>query len=263
MDYRQLNAVTKKDAYPLPRIDETLDALGNATVFTTLDLQSGFWQIPMQPEDREKTAFATHNGHYSFNVMPFGLANAPATFQRLMDLVIVFAPSVEEHLKRLDVVLDRIEKAGLTLKPAKCQWFKRSVKFLGHIVSEEGVTVDPAKVSSVQNVPIPKNKTDVRSFLGLTGYYRRFIADYASRSKPLVDLTKKKPLFQWTKEAEDAFKEMKDCLTSAPALRCPDFSSSSLFSSSSTPMPVTMALEQFSLKKRTMLKPWLLTQTKY
>eukprot|EP00794_Sanderia_malayensis_P003906 gene3906-biopygen3342 len=204
VDYRRLNAVTKKDAYPLPRIDETLDALGNAKVFTTIDLQSGFWQIPMKQEDREKTAFATHNGHYSFNVMPFGLANAPATFQRLMDLVlsglhwthclvylddvIVFAPTVEEHLKRLDVVLDRIEKAGLTLKPAKCQWLRRSVKFLGHIVSEEGVTVDPAKVSSVKNFPIPQNKTDVRSFLGLTGYYRRFIADYASRSKPLFKL---------------------------------------------------------------------------
>ncbi len=166
----------------------------------------------MHPEDREKSSFATHNGHYSFNVMPFGLANAPATFQRLMDLVlsglhwthclvylddvIVFASNVEEHLKRLDVVLDRIEKAGLTLKPAKCQWLKRSVKFLGHIVSEEGVTVDPAKVSSVQNFPIPKNKTDVRSFLELTIYYRRFIADYASRSKPLVDLTKNKRIFQ-------------------------------------------------------------------
>eukprot|EP00794_Sanderia_malayensis_P018581 gene18581-biopygen15656 len=240
VDYRRLNAVTKKDAYPLPRIDETLDALGNAKVFTTIDLQSGFWQIPMKQEDREKTAFATHNGHYSFNVMPFGLANAPATFQRLMDLVlsglhwthclvylddvIVFAPTVEEHLKRLDVVLDRIEKAGLTLKPAKCQWLRRSVKFLGHIVSEEGVTVDPAKVSSVKNFPIPQNKTDVRSFLGLTGYYRRFIADYASRSKPLVDLTKKKRLFQWTKDADDVFQELKDCLISAPVLQCPDFS---------------------------------------
>eukprot|EP00794_Sanderia_malayensis_P018389 gene18389-biopygen12333 len=240
VDYRRLNAVTKKDAYPLPRIDETLDALGNAKVFTTIDLQSGFWQIPMKQEDREKTAFATHNGHYSFNVMPFGLANAPATFQRLMDLVlsglhwthclvylddvIVFAPTVEEHLKRLDVALDRIEKAGLTLKPAKCQWLRRSVKFLGHIVSEEGVTVDPAKVSSVKNFPIPQNKTDVRSFLGLTGYYRRFIADYASRSKPLVDLTKKKRLFQWTKDADDVFQELKDCLISAPVLQCPDFS---------------------------------------
>eukprot|EP00794_Sanderia_malayensis_P011340 gene11340-biopygen9039 len=186
VDYRRLNAVTKKDAYPLPRIDETLDALGNAKVFTTIDLQSGFWQIPMKQEDREKTAFATHNGHYSFNVMPFGLANAPATFQRLMDLVlsglhwthclvylddvIVFAPTVEEHLKRLDVVLDRIEKAGLTLKPAKCQWLRRSVKFLGHIVSEEGVTVDPAKVSSVKNFPIPQNKTDFKLYTDACDY---------------------------------------------------------------------------------------------
>eukprot|EP00794_Sanderia_malayensis_P000881 gene881-biopygen146 len=140
------------------------DALGNAAWFTTLDLQSGFWQIPVKPDDREKTAFATQNGHYEFRVMPFGLANAPATFQRLMDLVlsglhwthclvylddvVVFAATEEEHLKRLDMVLEQIAKANLTLKPSKCQWLRDSVKFLGHIVSKEGVAVDPAKVRS-------------------------------------------------------------------------------------------------------------------
>eukprot|EP00794_Sanderia_malayensis_P018342 gene18342-20185_t len=118
----------------------------------------------------------------------------------------------------------RIETAGLTLKPAKCQWLGRLVKFLGHIVPEEGVTVDPAKVSSVKNFPIPQNKTDVRRFLGLTGYYRRFIANYASRSKPLVDLTKKKRLFQRTKDADNVFQELKNCLISAPVLQCPDAS---------------------------------------
>ena len=241
VDYRKLNAVTKKDAYPLPRIDETLDALGNANTFTTLDLQSGFWQIPVREVDKDKTAFSTHNGHYAFNTMPFGLANSPATFQRLMDLVlsglhwshclvylddiIVFASSFEEHLKRLDTVLGRIASAGLTLKPSKCQWLKKSVKFLGHIVSDKGVTVDPAKVQSVKEFPFPQNKTDVRSFLGLTSYYRKFIKDYASRSKPLVDLTKKKRLFAWTSEAESAFMDLKQCLVSAPILRCPDFSS--------------------------------------
>ena len=139
LDYRKLNTVTKKDAYPLPRIDETLDALGNESIFTTLDLQSGFLQIPVRDADKEKTAFSTHNGRYAFKTMPFGLANSPVTFQRLMDLVlsglhwthclvylndiiVVFGSSIEEHLQRLDIVLERIASAGLTLKPSKCQW---------------------------------------------------------------------------------------------------------------------------------------------
>ena len=240
VDYRRLNAETKKDAYPLPRIDETLDALGNATWFSTLDLQSGFWQIPVREQDQEKTAFATHHGHWEFRVLPFGLANSPASFQRLMDLVlsglhwthclvymddvVVFAPTVEEHLRRLDLVLGRIAKAGLTLKPSKCQWMQRSVKFLGHIISEEGVAVDPEKVKSVRNFPTPKNQTDVRSFLGLTSYYRRFIPDFASRSKPLAELTKKKRKFIWTEEAQKSFEDLKTCLSTTPILRCPDFS---------------------------------------
>ena len=239
VDYRRLNEATKKDAYPLPRIDETLDALGNAAWFSTLDLQSGFWQIPMKIADMEKTAFATHNGHWEFRVMPFGLANAPATFQRLMDLVlsglhwthclvylddvIVFAPTEEEHLRRLDLVLERICKAGLTLKPSKCHWMKESVKFLGHIISGEGVKVDPAKIDSVRNFPVPKNATDVRSFLGLTSYYRRFIANFARRSKALAELTKKKRIFHWTEEAQRSFEDLKSCLATAPILRCPDF----------------------------------------
>ena len=238
VDYWRLNENTKKDAYPLPQIDEPLDALGNAAWFSTLDLQSGFWQIPMRAADMEKTAFATHNGHWEFRVMPFGLANAPATFQRLMDLVlsglhwthclvylddvIVFAPTEEEHLRRIDLVLERIRKAFLTLKPSKCHWMKESVKFLGHI-SGKGVMVDPGKINSVSNFPIPKNATDVRSFLGLTSYYRRFIKDFASRSKALADLTKKKRNLKWTEEAQKSFDDLKSCLTTAPVFRSPDF----------------------------------------
>ena len=162
VDYRRLNAETKKHAYPLSRINETLDALGNATWFSTLDLQSGFWQIPVRRQDQEMTAVATHHGHQEFRVLPFGLANTPASFQRLVDLVssglhwkhclaymddvVVFAPAVEEHLRRLELVLGRIAMAGLTLKPSRCQWMQRSMKFLGHIISEEGVAVDPEKV---------------------------------------------------------------------------------------------------------------------
>eukprot|EP00794_Sanderia_malayensis_P005886 gene5886-biopygen4888 len=239
VDYRRLNEVTKKDAYPLPRIDETLDALGNATWFSTLDLQSGFWQIPTRESDIEKTAFMTHHGHWEFRVMPFGMANAPATFQRLMDLVlsglhwthclvylddiVVFAATEEEHMRRLDLVLERIAKAGLTVKPSKCQWLQRQVKFLGHIVFSEGVAVDPAKVKAVKSFPTPKNQTDVRSFIGLTSYYRRFIPEYASRTKALTELTKKKCKFSGSEEAEKSFEDLKNCLSTAPVLRCPDF----------------------------------------
>ena len=178
MDYQRLNAKTKKDAYPLLRIDETLDALGNAAWFTTLDLQSGFWQIPVKKSDIEKTVFATHHGHWEFCVMPFGLANAPATFQRLIDLVlsglhwthclvylddiVVFAATEEEHTHQLNLVLERVAKAGLTLKPSKCHWMQKSVKFLGHIVSSDGISMDPAKVKSVSCFPLPQNSTDVQ-----------------------------------------------------------------------------------------------------
>ena len=181
--FRPLSAETKKDAYPLPRIDETLDALGKAVWLTTLGLQSGFWQIPVQDSDIEKIALATHHGHREFSVMPFGLANAPAKFQRLMDLVssglhwtqclvyldnvVVFAAREEEHMQRLDLVLGRIARAGLTLKPVKCQWTKNSVTFLGHIISSEGVSVDTAKMKSVSSFPLTKNSTDVRNLLHL------------------------------------------------------------------------------------------------
>ena len=169
--------VTKKDAYPLPRINETLDAVGNSKWFTTLDLQSGFRQIPVSMSHREKTAFAAQNGHWEFLVMPFDLSNAPPTFQRLMDFVlsglhwthclvhlddiIIFSPTEEGHLYRLNLVLERIAKAGLILKPSKCKWLRQSVKFLGHILPGDGITVDPQKVRAVQDIPIPRNKTDV------------------------------------------------------------------------------------------------------
>ena len=140
-----------------------------------------------------------------------------------LDDIIVFALTEEEHLRRLDLALERIGKAGLTLKPSKCHWMKRSVKFLGHIISGKSVTVDPAKIYAVNNFPVPKNATDVRSFLGLTSYYRRFIADFASRSKALADLTKKKRIFGWTEETQKSFEDLKLCLATAPILRCPDF----------------------------------------
>ena len=186
-DYRKLNEVTKKDAYPLPRIDDTLDMLSGAKYFSTLDLASGYWQVAMDESDKEKTAVYTYQGLYQFKRMPFGLCNAPSTFERLMDVVlkglvgvrclvylddvIVFRATIGECCDRLEEVLQRLEGVGLKIKGSKCQLFQPEVEYLGHIVSAEGVAADPKKVEAVQNWPTPRCVKDIRSFLGLCSYY--------------------------------------------------------------------------------------------
>ncbi len=166
VDYRKINAVTKKDVYPLPRIDDALDAMYESTIFSTLDLASGYWQVEMDPEDREKTAFISEQGLFEFNVMPFGLCNAPATFQRLMDAVlaglkwtcclvylddiIIFSKTFDEHLEHLAQVLGRIQEAGLMLKTSKCYFARDRIPYLGHIVSAEGIEPDPSKIKAVK-----------------------------------------------------------------------------------------------------------------
>ena len=241
VDYRALNNCTKKCSYPLPRIDDSLDQLSGCGYFSTLDLKSGYWQIPMHEKDKEKTAFTCHKGLFEFNVMPFGLANAPATFQHLMrvvlngiewdgvlaylDDIIVYARTFDEHLRNLDLVLSRLELHGLTLRPSKCTLFKSEVKFLDHIVSKSGVSCDPEKVSCVSNWPIPKSLKEVRQFLGLASYYRKFVKDFAKLAAPMYNLTKKSAKqFEWTGECNDAFLCLKSFLTSAPVLVYPDFS---------------------------------------
>ena len=237
VDYRKLNAVTEKDAYPLPRIDDNLDSLQGARWFSTLDLASGYWQVEMSEKDKAKTAFCTKYGLYQFKVMPFGLCNAPGTFERLMETVlrgmqweravlylddiIIFSKDISQHLERLEEVLQRLKNANLTLKPSKCHFFKKQVEFLGHIVSEEGVKTDPMKIKAVQEWPIPRRVKDVRSFLGLPGYYRRFIKDYGSIVKPLHELTERTTPFVWSEERERAFQQLKDALTSTPILGYP------------------------------------------
>ena len=177
MDYRKLNDVTRKDAYPLPRIDDTLDALAGAQVFTTLDLASGYWQVEMDAADREKTAFTTRHGLFEFQVMPFGLCNAPGTFQRLMEFVlaglqwqtclvylddvIVYGRDFDEHLERLKQVFERFRQAGLKLKPSKCFLLRPSVPYLGHVISAQGVNTDPDKIEAVRQWPVPSKVTDV------------------------------------------------------------------------------------------------------
>ena len=195
-DYRRLNSVTRKDSFPLPRIDECLDALGGAKYFTTLDLASGYHQVAMADSDKAKTAFTCPFGLYEYSRMPFGLCNAPATFQRLMnasmhdfifrillvylDDLLVYDGTFESHLKSLEKVYLRLQQIGVRLNPEKCQFGYFLVCFLGHTVSADGVGTDPSKVEAVLNWPIPKTLKDVRSFLGLASYYRRFVKGFSS-----------------------------------------------------------------------------------
>ena len=238
IDYRKLNAISIKDAYPLPRIDDCLDALAGAKCFSTLDLASGYWQVGMTEEAKLKSAFVTNGGLFQWKVMPFGLCNAPSTFERLMekvlagltwqiclvylDDVIVFSETVDEHIERLEVIFQKLIKAGLTLKPKKCNFFRRQVPFLGHVVSAEGVSTDPEKVRAIQEWKVPKDLTDVRSFLGLCSYYRKFVPKFSEIAKPLTRLTEKDQPFTWTSEQEEARLELQKRLLTAPILAYPD-----------------------------------------
>ena len=239
VDYRQLNRVTKPDVFPLPRIDDTVDMLSGAKYFTTLDLASGYWQVCMDHASQEKTAFITHSGLYEFKKMPFGLVNAPATFQRLMEVVLsglardgcmvylddilVFGRTVKEHNDNLAKVFERLRSAGLTLKPKKCKLVQVEVCYLGHIVSAEGVRTDPSKLQAILEFPVPHDVKTLRSFLGLASYYRRFIPQFSKIAGPLFDLTKKNSFFTWTALCQETFDKLRKLLTSAPVLVYPDF----------------------------------------
>ncbi|KAL0161382.1 hypothetical protein M9458_045107, partial [Cirrhinus mrigala] len=252
VDYRQLNSKTRKDAFPLPRIEETLDALTGARWFSTLDLASGYNQVPVTEGDKAKTAFCTPFGLFEWNRMPFGLCNAPSTFQRLMerlfgdqrhqslllylDDIVVFSCSVTQHLERLEVVLGRLKREGLKAKLEKCAFFKQQVKYLGHVVSSQGVATDPSKVEVVAKWGRPVNVTELRSFLGFASYYRRFVEGFAKLAAPLHKLVaefvggryKKSagPSFAsaWTEHCQNSFDTLKEKLTTSPILAYADFS---------------------------------------
>ena len=241
IDYRKLNAATHQDAYPLPRIDATLESLAGSTLFTTLDLASGYWQVEIEDRDKEKTAFSTEKGHFEFNVMPFGLTNAPVTFQRLMECVlaglngeqcliyiddiIVFSRTFSEHLDRLHKVFSKLEEAGLKLRTSKCHFAQKVVRYLGHKVSTDEIRPDPAKTEAVSKYPVPRNAKGLKQFMGLSNYYRRFVKDYSKIAEPLFKLLTKEGVknFSWSSSCQNAFDDLKERLISPPILAYPDF----------------------------------------
>ena len=241
VDYRRLNSVSQADAYPMPRIDNLIDRLGKAKYITTIDLTRGYWQVPVAEASRSKTAFTTLLGLFQFRVMPFGLHGAPATFQRMMDRLldglgdfsgaylddlVIYSTSWQEHLEHLRTIMERLRGAGLIAKPSKCQFGMSHCVYLGHIVGNGVVRPEPSKIESVQSFPIPQVKKQVRAFLGLTGYYRKFIPNYATIALPLTDLTRKNApnKIEWSSELDAAFKLLKSELCSSPVLASPDFS---------------------------------------
>ena len=246
IDLRKLNNQTIKDTQSLPRIEDSLDCLNGAAIFTSLDVQSGYWQVEMTEDSKPLTAFTVGPvGFYKCVWMPFGLTNAPATFQHLMetclgemhlkwciiylDDIIVFSKTPEEHIERLRGVFEKLTAADLRLKPSKCEFFKSQVKYLGHIVSKDGIETDPKKIEGIEKWPVPKMVTEVRSFLGFMNYYRKFIPGYAQVSRPINQLVsggnanKKKTLVDWTSECQVAFEHLKHLCSQTPILAYADY----------------------------------------
>ena len=238
VDYRALNDVTIKNKYPLPRIEDLFDQMRGAKVFSKIDLRSGYHQLKIRAEDIPKTAFTSRYGLYEYTVMSFGLTNAPAYFMYLMnkvfmeyldkfvvvfiDDILVFSRNEEEHEEHLRLVLQKLRENQLYAKLSKCEFWLKEVSFLGHVITDGGITVDPSKVQDVLNWNPPKNVSEIRSFLGLAGYYRRFIEGFSKIVKPLTSLLEKGKEFKWDDKCQASFEELKEKLTTAPVLIMPD-----------------------------------------
>ncbi|GKB58526.1 putative reverse transcriptase domain-containing protein [Tanacetum coccineum] len=237
IDYRELNKLTVKNRYPLPRIDDLFDQLQGSSVYSKIDLRSGYHQLRVREQDIPKTAFRTRYGHYEFQVMPFGLTNAPAVFMDLMnrvckpyldkfvivfiDDILIYSKNKEEHEEHLKAILELLKKEELYAKFSKCEFWIPKVQFLGHVIDCQGIHVDPAKIESIKDWASPKTPTEIRQFLGLAGYYRRFIEGFSKIAKPMTKLTQKKVTFEWGDKQEAAFQTLKTKLCSAPILALP------------------------------------------
>uniref|UniRef100_A0A1X7V1E0 Reverse transcriptase domain-containing protein n=1 Tax=Amphimedon queenslandica TaxID=400682 RepID=A0A1X7V1E0_AMPQE len=239
VDFWMLNSVATFHSYPMPRIEEMFETVGGARIMTTLDLAKGYWQIPLDESSREKTAFATPDGLYEFEVMPFGLHSAPATFQRMVntvlrscfqfaqayiDEIVIFSQNWKEHLYHLEEVLECLWDANLTVQLGKCQFAKPYVHYLGHVIRQGKVLPDKEKIRAVQCYPRPSTKKEVRAFLGLAGYYRRLVPQFANIAAPLTNLTKKREpdKVKWTESCEKAFQDLQNSLSMEPILLVAD-----------------------------------------
>ena len=237
VDFRRLNAVSKRGNHALPHIRDLLQSMKGCKYFTALDLTWGFWALPIVEQDQHKTAFTGPDGEvYVWTKAPMGLSNSPAAFQRLMahvlrgikgvsvyiDDITIFSKTWQEHIKILIRVFERLKKAGLKVKYAKCVWAAAEARVLGSIVSEKGISPDPDKVAAVNRLPVPRNVADIRSFLGATGYFHEHIPAYAEKSAPLRELLKKNTQFIWSEECQRAFEQLKADLSSPACLRMPD-----------------------------------------
>ena len=262
IDYRHLNKVTEPISFPLPRLECIFDMLGESQpkYFSTLDLASGFWQIPMDPETGHKSAFTTYEGSFEWKVMPFGFINAPATYQMVMnqvlrglnwkillvymDDIVIFSNTFEEHLSHLDIVFSRLRDANLTLQPAKCNFAAPTVAYLGHYLTPNGIEVDPSEVDAVRTFPTPKTVKDVRSFIGLCSFYRRFVKDFSQKATPLNKLLRKDTPFEWLVECENAFQSLKSSLIKAPHLRFPNLNSDFILTTDASVTALSYILSQ-------------------
>ena len=242
VDYRKLNEVTERDEYPLPLINDIFDSMTGAKWFTTLDCKSGYWQMKVAEKDQPKTAYITQEGLYEFTVMPFGLSNAPASFQRMMDRVFknykgkfvnvyldditVYSQTFEDHIQHLKLIFEKLREVDLKLGKDKCEFAKTELHLLGHIIGREGRKPDPAKIEVVQQWPTPKNVKDVRAFLGLASYYRKFIPNFSIEAGSMFKLIHKDTTFEWTDACQETFEKLKKLLTSSPILKHPKFDKS-------------------------------------
>ena len=238
MDSRAINKITVKYRYPLPRMDDLLDCLSGARIFSKIDLRSGYHQIRIREGDEWKTAFKTKDGLYEWMVMPFGLSNAPASFMRTMnqvfrthigkfiiiyfDDILIFSKTMEEHVKHLKVVLDILQTERLFINLEKSEFCKDKLVFLGSVVSTEGLSMDPEKIKAILEWPAPQSITEVKSFHGLVNFYKKFIRNFSGISAPLTDCTRGK-MFNWTKAVALSFDQLKKKITEAPILTLPDF----------------------------------------
>jgi hypothetical protein len=224
INYRQLNKMTNKEKYPLPRINDLFDQVGGANIFSKLDLRSSYHHVRIKDEDIRKTTFRTRYGHYEFVVIPFGLTNAPATFMCLMnsifsqyldkfvvvfiDDILVYSKTEEEHDEHLRIVLQTLRKHKLYAKFDKCDFYQKEIQYLGHVISAEGIVVDPEKTKGIMEWPVPKDVADIRSFMGIIGYYRRFIEGFSKIAYPITSLQKKGTKFNWSEKCQDSFNKL-------------------------------------------------------